>query len=297
MKKILISIITLTSVLTGLVSYSNTNKVLANTNQNFANNTVIANTSSVNNEQSYNNTNIRILASANTTKNIFDKGYHDYTGIIGKNISIQMSIYRLGNDIVGSYYYDSQKKDIKLKGKVGFKDIQLYEYDTNGKNTGIFKGTMNTDDKITGTWISGDKKRSYPFTLSLTSFLPGTEYGKRYATAVGKVSDKSVEDFAKKIQSYIANNNKKQLAESILYPINVKINNKIVKIQNKEAFIKIYDKIFYASFKKELMNSYAKNMFANWTGVMFGANLHNLWINAISIKNSTDKLMITAINN
>lgn len=84
MKKILISIITLTSVLTGLVSYSNTNKAVAN-----ANSTVIANTSSVNNKQSYKNTNIRILPSTNTTKVIFEKGYHDYKGIIGKNISIQ----------------------------------------------------------------------------------------------------------------------------------------------------------------------------------------------------------------
>lgn len=279
MKKKLISTITLASLLICLAAYSNINK-------NYANNLTTPN-----------KTNVSLLANTSTSKTAFEKGYHDYAGVIGKTMPIKMSIYKLDNDIVGTYYYDSQRKDIKLKGTLTNKNLVLYEYDLVGKNTGVFKGTMNTADQIEGTWISGDKKKSYPFTLSLTSFLPGSEYGKRYAVAVGRVSDQSVESFANTIQSYISNNNKKLLAESIDYPINVKIDNKIIKIQNKDAFINNYDKIFYQNFKKELINTYAKNMFANYKGVMFGADTHNLWINAIISKNGTAKLMITTINN
>ena len=38
---------------------------------------------------------------------------------------------------------------------------------------------MNTVDKIEGTWVSADNKRSYPFTLSLKSIMNGAEYGKK----------------------------------------------------------------------------------------------------------------------
>lgn len=231
------------------------------------------------------------------SKSKFEKGYYDYQGTINNNLLIQMSIYPLTKEIVGSYFYEKQGKEIKLKGKADEKDIILYEYDETGKNTGIFKGTMDTVDKIQGTWISGDGKINYPFSLSLKSILPGSEYGKRYAAAVGKISDEDVEKFASKIQGYIINNNKEKLAEEISYPINVKINGKSNKIQDKDEFIKNYDLIFNPNYKQAMTNAFTKYMFANYKGVMFGEGQYNMWINEIASNNGTSKLMITAINN
>lgn len=231
------------------------------------------------------------------SKSKFEKGYYDYQGTINNNLLIQMSIYPLPDEIVGSYFYEKQGKEIKLKGKADEKDIILYEYDESGKNTGIFKGTIDTVDKIEGNWISGDGKISYPFSLSLKSILPGSEYGKRYAVAVGKISDEDVEKFASKIQSYIINNNKEKLAGEISYPINVKINDKTIKIQNKAEFIKNYDLIFNSKYKQAMTNAFTKYMFANYKGVMFGEGQYNMWINEITSNNGTSKLMITAINN
>ena len=212
-------------------------------------------------------------------------------------MSIQMSVYPLGKDIVGSYFYDSQRKEIKLKGKAGAKEIVLYEYDETGKNTGIFKGTMNTVDKIEGTWISPDNKRSYPFTLLLKSIINGAEYGKRYAVALGTKNDQDVENFVSEIQNNVANDNKKQLAEQVSYPINVKINDKIIQIQNEDEFIKNYDKIFLVNYKEMISKASTKYLFANWKGIMFGTNLNNIWINEVTSAGDNPKLMITAINN
>lgn len=156
---------------------------------------------------------------------------------------------------------------------------------------------MKTVDKIEGTWISGDNKRSYPFTLSLKSILPGVEYGKRYSTAVGIASDEAVEDFAGKIQSYVINNNKKQLAEQVIYPISVKINDKIIKIENEEDFIKNYDMIFHSDYKKVITEASTKYLFANYSGIMFGTGSYNIWINELTPTGGNSKLTITAINN
>lgn len=263
------------------------------------NDTVAEKADSSNNQQTHpqSKTDSQLPDNIDTAKSPFEKGYYDYQGTINSNMLIQMSVYPLEKEIVGSYFYDSQKKEINLKGKAGENNIVLNEYDETGENTGIFKGTMKTVDKIEGTWVSGDNKTSYPFTLSLKSILPGVEYGKRYSTAVGTVSDDAVEDFAGKIQSYIVNDSKKQLAEVINYPINAKIDGKVTKIENEENFIKNYNKIFHPDYRKSISEASAKYMFANYLGVMLGTGSYNIWFNVVTPAGSNSKLMITAINN
>lgn len=255
-----------------------------------------AETSSTSKVQPSKNETTKNSSSTVEGKSPFEKGYYDYHGTIGNKMSIQVSLYPLGGEIVGSYYYESQRKEMKLKGKAGGGDLLLYEYDASGKNTGIFKGTVKSVDKIEGTWISPDNKFSYPFSLTLSSIIPGAEYGKRYEVAVGSISDQEVENYAGKIQSYIINNNKEQLSNEINYPIKVKINDKLTTIQDKESFIRNYDLIFHPKYKQDMINASNKYMFAKASGIMFGTGSYNLWINAV-IKNNSSKLMVIAINN
>ncbi|MGL5086708.1 MAG: hypothetical protein ACRC68_13465, partial [Clostridium sp.] len=161
-----------------------------------------------------------------------------------------------------------------------------------GKNTGVFKGTITTADKIEGTWLSPDGKQSYPFTLSLNSILPGSEYGKRYAACGVTQNDEAVESFASEIQGYIVNNNKEKLAQNINYPISLNIDGTITKIQNKDNFIKNYDIIINSDFKKSLSTASTKYLFVNYQGIMFGEGSYNMWINE-----QNSKLIITSINN
>ncbi|NNU77510.1 hypothetical protein [Clostridium estertheticum] len=238
-----------------------------------------------------------LLENMDITKSLFKKGYYDYEGTINNNIKIQMSIYKQNKEIVGTYFYEKQKKEIKLKGKSDKKDIILYEYDATGRNTGIFMGTMKTVDKIEGKWVSADNKTSYPFTLTLKSNIAVNVYGKRYAVALNTKRDKDVEEFVEKIQSYVVNGDKQRLVEQIKYPINAKINGKVVKIQNKDYFIKNYDLIFYPKYKASISNSFTKNLFVNYQGIMFGEDIFNVWINEVTPTGGIPKLMITAINN
>ncbi|MCB2294312.1 hypothetical protein LGK95_12405 [Clostridium algoriphilum] len=293
MRKIIL-IIMLTTIMTGCSSVKQTvNNTQSNSKQ--------EQTKSVNTVQSDKDTISKafssLLESIDINKSLFEKGYYDYKGTINNNIKIQMSIYKQDKEIVGTYFYEKQGKEIKLKGKSDEKDIILYEYDAAGKNTGIFMGTMKTVDKIEGKWVSADNKTSYPFTLTLKSNIVADVYGKRYAVALNTKSDKEVEEFVSKIQSYVVNGDKQQLAEQIKYPINAKINGKVVKIQNKDYFIKNYDQIFYPNYKIAISNSFTKYLFVNYQGIMFGQDVFNIWINEVTPTVGIHKLMITAINN
>ena len=285
MRKIIVMIIAVTVLLTGCFSEKKS-----------VHDTVNENASSSSKQQAQSQPE-STSQDANANKSLFEKGYYDYQGTISNHMPIKMSVYLLGKDIVGGYFYDSEMKEIQLQGKAGIKDIVLYEYDEAGKNTGVFKGTMNTVDKIEGTWISPDNKINYPFTLLLKSILPGAEYGKRYAVAGGTESEQTVENFVSNIQSYIVNDNKKQLAEQVKYPIVVKINDKATKIQNEDDFINYYDQIFHNDYKQVIRHASAKYLFANFKGIMFGTGLYNIWIATVTPIGDSSKLMITAINN
>ncbi|MBU3101122.1 MULTISPECIES: hypothetical protein [Clostridium] len=299
MRKIIL-IIMITTLMTGCSSAKqDVNNTQSSSNQEQTKTAATAKT--VTKAQSNKDTNSKsfssLLENMDITKSMFKKGYYDYEGTIKNNIKIQMSIYKQNKEIVGTYFYEKQKKEIKLKGKSDEKDIILYEYDAKGKNTGIFTGTMKTVDKIEGKWVSADNKSSYPFTLTLKSNIASDVYGKRYAVALNTKKDKDVEEFARKIQSYVVNGDKQGLAEQIKYPINAKINGKVVKIQNKDYFIKNYDLIFYPKYKASISNSFTKNLFVNYQGIMFGEDIFNIWINEVTSTGGIPKLMITAINN
>jgi hypothetical protein len=236
-----------------------------------------------------------IYKNLDTSKSLFEQGCYDYQGNINQNIGILMSIYKVGNQILGSYIYESQNKEISLKGKSGDKNIILYEYDKNGNNTGIFEGSMTSVDKITGQWTDG--KKTFPFTLVIKDNITGAEYGKRYSSVVTKVSDKDVGDFANRIKDYISNNDKENVANLVDYPVTLKVNGVTNTITSKDDFIKNYEAIFTDNYKETIKGSFTEYMFVNDQGIMLGDSTYNMWINEEKDKNNNIQLMITAINN
>lgn len=230
--------------------------------------------------------------SIDNSKSLFESSsYYDYEGLINDQLKIQMSLYKLDLNIVGAYFYESQGKELRLEGKADNKSIVLFEYDDNGKNTGVFEGSMKTVDSFEGTWSDGQKK--IPFKVKI-KFITSGEYGKRYAMAVGEKTDEEVENFTKNIKMYLSNDDKQKLAKLINYPIKLKVNGEITNIKDENDFIENYDNIFHEEYKKTIENSFTRYMFLNWRGIMFGGNQYNMWINEVI--GDTD-LKITTINN
>lgn len=209
---------------------------------------------------------------------LFEKGYYDYEGTIGQDIRVQISFYPLGNEIVGSHFYEMYRYPMTLKGKLEGDEITIYEFDEHAKNTGIFKGKITAGRVrrkivsnlfIRGTWSSSDGKRTLPFSLRLKYTMPDAEYGKRYKIA-GAVSDAEVEKEIKMLQQHIIKNDKEYIAEMVHYPLEISsLDRKSWTINTKAEFLQQYETIFHPEFKRIMGDAFTMNMLATSDGIMF----------------------------
>jgi Protein of unknown function (DUF3298) len=92
-----------------------------------------------------------------------------FKGSIGTRLGLEMKLTRTGDQVAGSYSYQKVGARIDLKGTVD-KDnnVTLEEYDSGGKQTGLFKGVWITDledglASIAGNWSkpNGEKKTAF----------------------------------------------------------------------------------------------------------------------------------------
>ena len=107
-----------------------------------------------------------------------------FKGSIGSRLGLQMKLIRDGDHITGNYYYQKVGTKIDLKGTID-KDnnVSLEEFDTTGKQTGVFKGSwiVNKDDglaAIAGNWShpDGEKKTAFSVHEEPVEFTGGVEF-------------------------------------------------------------------------------------------------------------------------
>jgi len=81
-----------------------------------------------------------------------------FKGSIGNSLDLQMKLIQSGDQLTGSYYYQKIGTKIELKGTLDKEgNVVLQEFDTKGKQTGLFRGIWTTapDDglvSIAGNW-------------------------------------------------------------------------------------------------------------------------------------------------
>ncbi len=93
------------------------------------------------------------------------------SGSINGKLKIQMSLKIEDGNVSGTYFYESKKKDIPVKGMIG-KDgeLNLSEFDPAGNVTGVFKAILAPDKKqLQGTWSTPDGSKSFPFVAEAKS--------------------------------------------------------------------------------------------------------------------------------
>jgi hypothetical protein len=109
-----------------------------------------------------------------------------FKGSIGNALDLQMKLLREGEKLTGSYFYQKVGTKIDLRGSVD-KDgnVTLEEFDTSGKQTGVFKGLWKQDSdglvEISGNWNkpNSDKKTAFSLHQEPVEFTSGAEIVSR----------------------------------------------------------------------------------------------------------------------
>ncbi len=105
-----------------------------------------------------------------------------FTGSIGNALDLQMKLLREGDKLSGSYFYQKVGTKIDLRGTVDQGgNVTLEEFDSAGKQTGIFKGIWKQSPEsvveINGDWTKpgSDKKTAFSLHQQPVEFSNGAE--------------------------------------------------------------------------------------------------------------------------
>lgn len=220
---------------------------------------------------------------------------NNYSGIIGNDLKICMTLLIKDKDVTGVYFYNKWLKDITIRGKIdGKRGIELKEYDQSGKVTGLFKGHFLEPnpkyyENIEGMWSRPDGMESKKFKVTLDNVTYRPLGHGRYYVA-GFKNDHVVETFVQKFRKAVIAKDKVGVASMVRYPIDVNIGTKKVAIKNKAALIENYDQIFHSTLYEQIKSSVPHNLFVKATGVMLGNG--EVWFGL-----ENNKISVIAINN
>jgi hypothetical protein len=93
-----------------------------------------------------------------------------FSGSIGNALDLQMKLVREGDKLTGSYSYQKVGTKIDLRGTVDQGgNVSLEEFDSGGKQTGVFQGQWKQDSdgliQITGNWTKPNSEKKTAFSL------------------------------------------------------------------------------------------------------------------------------------
>jgi hypothetical protein len=93
-----------------------------------------------------------------------------FKGSIGSALGLQMKIAREGERLSGSYFYQKIGTKIDLKGTIDKNgSVTLEEFDSGGKQTGVFKGIWKPEEdgliSIAGNWTKPNSDRKTAFSV------------------------------------------------------------------------------------------------------------------------------------
>ncbi len=133
-----------------------------------------------NNSSSENNTETEKIQDKKNTVSQWSNGEYFFKGLINFKYAFHMRFMVEDNAITGAYYYDSQKKEIELKGSIVDGNLEVDE-SFKDKVTGHFSSNVFTGDSISGIWKS-PKGIQFSFALfhsKESAYLASMEEGEK----------------------------------------------------------------------------------------------------------------------
>ena len=123
---------------------------------------------------------------------------------------------------------------------------------------------------------------------SATPISDTIQEGKNPFEVAGIQNPKAALTVFEALKAAIAQGNKAEVANHILYPLHVNNENDKRLIQTRGEFVKQYDTIITQSIKDAIANQSAEELFANYQGIMIGNG--EIWLGG-----STDSPQVVGI--
>lgn len=101
-------------------------------------------------------------------ENLTSKPY-TYEGNLNQNSEIVMLLHVSDEWVNGKYYYKDVGNELLVFGEINENKIELNEYNTKGKETGIFVGEKSGKNSYNGIWKSKINEKSFPFEIKLSN--------------------------------------------------------------------------------------------------------------------------------
>jgi len=118
-----------------------------------------------------------------------------YVGLINGKLPIHMKLEVKDGKVWGSYYYDSTKTDITLKGSINGDFVDIIEYDANNKTVARFIGKFVFPGRIEGVWgIENEGQEGAPWTTWQTIYPFDAEVDKGQATSGADKVDAAIRE-------------------------------------------------------------------------------------------------------
>lgn len=224
------------------------------------------------------------------TESDLDPGWlWNYNGTIGDRYRVRLTLTLTHGEVSGVYFYSTQLKDIRVKGRVfDGRRIDLEELDAGGKVTAQFeaefpekdprgneRGTLHCE-VIIGWWHKIGEAQKLPVYLSLEDEHSGT-FTHMYAVA-GAQDDNLVHRNAFRFWQAVTMGDKPTVASLIVYPIKVHVAGTLKIIRSPDELMSQYGAIFSLAYRKAISEAMPRNMFARDEGIMLGRG--EVWFGA-----------------
>jgi len=214
----------------------------------------------------------------------------NYDGEIGGKYRARMSLVFSGPALEGVYFYASQLRDIRLRGRIDEdgQRVLLEELNPDGSVNARFEGEFPTRwparygeselqcEVITGRWSRTGAAGSQPFFFASESATAGS-LKHRYG-AIGVRDDEVVHRGAARFWRALEAGDRATVAAQVRYPIAVSLGGRSVRMKSSKEFLARYDELFHAEYREEILKGLPRNMFVRDQGAMLGSG--SVWFGA-----------------
>lgn len=207
----------------------------------------------------------------------------NYEGDMAGSNRIRMTLIFGDKDITGVYFYASQLRDIRLRGRMlDTTRVVLEEFDAAGAVSARFEAEFPDKDPggkfgdsalqcevMRGTWSKHDGANAMPVYLALEGGTVGSLVN-RYA-AIGVGNPETLHRNAQAFWLAVKRDDRKTAAALIRYPIRVDVATGRKRYTSAAQLLADYGLIFTPAFREEIAKGLPRNMFVRAEGAMLGS--------------------------